>query len=492
MGGGGIPIVSDIVEAGFDLAGNAVDTVGNIIDDQLGLDSLGNEVSNWGQDIKQVGGVLSGEYAERSAELQDKQEAIKSQINDYNTAVANLQDKASSLMAFHEIFQIAASNKLDEYVNTRGDELNKLIANLNAQITDLRNDFDFVVGLTEGPFIQKLVGSVLMIVGGIVNDLGSLVRGDINSDLVKRLVVDIIIVIAVILAIPSGGASMAAVAGFVLTVIGAFMTLDGMYANGAATGAIMSALDFLFNDVLNLDDLIGKDFDKFDKDNEDYAQMVMYTKIAIALAAIGTGIVSSSGSTAADTMSNAANFESKMGIASTDMPIDKVIENSAGRTTTTSYAGGAVQISSTNAMNNSTALGVKFSTYASLYKAYETASSVNDAVTANENYKALQEKLEEDRVKVEKAAFQLQTKNFVKSYKDMAYLQQDQQEYIDRYVWGMTAQNMYVDPYGTTPVANMRFTPDKDTRVMAFGFEDLFDTNKLAGSKGYFNSVIYG
>ena len=78
------------------------------------------------------------------------------------------------------------------------------------------------------------------------------------------------------------------------------------------------------------------------------------------------------------------------------------------------------------------------------------------------------------------------------SYKDVAYFLQDQQEFIDRYVWSMTAQNMYVDPYGTTPVANIRFTPDKDTRMMSFGYEDVLDESKLAGSKSYFNNILYG
>ena len=80
----------------------------------------------------------------------------------------------------------------------------------------------------------------------------------------------------------------------------------------------------------------------------------------------------------------------------------------------------------------------------------------------------------------------------MKHFTDSAYFLQDQQEHIDRYVWSMTSQNMYVDPYGTTPVANVRFTPDKDVRGLSFGFEDLFDENALAGSKGYFNNIIYG
>jgi hypothetical protein len=102
------------------------------------------------------------------------------------------------------------------------------------------------------------------------------------------------------------------------------------------------------------------------------------------------------------------------------------------------------------------------------------------------------DKFREEGLKLESAIDSKYRKNFMKHYKDTAYFLQDQQENIDRYVWSMGAQSMYVDPYGTTPVANIRFEPDKDTRMMAFGYEEMFDENKVAGSKNYFNSILYG
>ena len=101
-------------------------------------------------------------------------------------------------------------------------------------------------------------------------------------------------------------------------------------------------------------------------------------------------------------------------------------------------------------------------------------------------------KLKSDYDKLNEAISTKLNKNMMKHYKDASYFLQDQQEYIDRYVWSMTGQNMYVDPYGTTPVANMRFSPDKDTRTLSFGFEDVFDESTKAGSKGYFNNILYG
>ena len=93
---------------------------------------------------------------------------------------------------------------------------------------------------------------------------------------------------------------------------------------------------------------------------------------------------------------------------------------------------------------------------------------------------------------VNQAIIKKTNKKMMLSYKDTAYFLQDQQDHIDRYVWSMTSQNLYVDPYGTTPVANIRFKPDKDTRSLSFGFEDMFDESTQAGSKAYFNNIIYG
>ena len=120
------------------------------------------------------------------------------------------------------------------------------------------------------------------------------------------------------------------------------------------------------------------------------------------------------------------------------------------------------------------------------------AFKVGDVVTANKQLKDMENKLKEDTNNLSEKITNKINKKMMASYRDVSYFLQDQQEYIDRYVWNMTEQSMYVDPYGTTPVANIRFTPDKDTRMMSFGFEDVFDESTQAGSKGYFKNILYG
>ena len=451
--------VGDVIEDVFGAVGGVLDFVG--------LDSLGKEVARWGEDINQVVKVLSGQYHADAKKIQKMQDAVEAKQAEYKGQVDLLIEKIDSLIAFPEIFQMAAANRIDQLDALYGPQLAALMKQLESAIAQLKSDYDFVIGLTEGAFIQRLIGSIVMIVGGLTSDLGEILSGKANSSTWQRIITAVVLVIVVIFMWwnPVGWAAIAAA---VITTIVTFMTLDSMYANGAATGAIMGMLDFLFNDLLNLDDLIGSDFDKFDKDHEDYEEMVMYTKIALSLTSAGLRWASNAGNyaTAAKHGTSAWSEQTAM-LAAQDSGM--VEANMA-----------------------TTFFGVSTSTYSSIYKAYSAAMSVSDILNANKAYEAMNDKFARDKAKLDTLIDNKYRKNFMKHYKDTAYFLQDQQEFIDRYVWGMTAQSMYVDPYGTTPVANTRFTPDKDTRVMSFGFEDMFDESSSAGSRGYFNSIIYG
>ena len=493
---GAIDATKGIVSGEFALKGaeKALNAVGgDLLDDALGLDGLGREVSRIGNQLGQVGRVLGGEYHEDMKAFQQQQAMVQAQVNAYNNNVNILSEKIDSLIAFHEIFQMAASNRLDEYTSTYGPQLEAAIAALNGAAARLRSEYDFVIGLTEGSFIQKLAGSIIMIIGGLSSDLEDIAKGKADSETWKRAITVTILIVIIILMWPTPG-GWAAMTAAVLTTIVTFMTLDGMYANGAATGAIMSAFDFIFNELLNLDELIGSDFGKFDKDHEDYREMVMFTKLAMSLGAIGASYANSltaasSSTTSATTVSDA--------LAAAQSEMTQTTAAGAGASSGASNAfGGTTMTTGTAASNSinssSTFFGIDTSTYSSIYKAFSAANDVKDIFNAKKSYDALLDKFREDALKLETAIVNKYSKNFMKHYKDTAYFLQDQQEYIDRYIWGMTSENMYVDPYGTTPVANIRFTPDKDTRAMSFGFEDMFDENSAAGSKGYFNSILYG
>ena len=466
--------------------------VGNVLED-LGLGSLGKEVKRWGEDISQVLAVVSGEYHDRAKEVQEYGQKVEDAQKSYNAGVDNLVEKMESLVAFHEIFQLAMGNRMDNYVAQYGPVLEAMMAQYQAMVRQLKADFDFVLGLTEGAFIQRLIGGIIMIIGGIMSDLGDIMSGKADGATWKRVITTIILIIVIVFMWwnPVGWWAITAA---ILVTIGSIMTLDGMYANGAITGAVMGMLDFIFNDVLNLDDLIGSDFDKFDKDNEDYQQMVMFTQLALALAGMAAAWASAptqgaaQGTVQGTTAGMTEVVSTEAGFVASESAAGQAALGVAPQST--SYLGGALQVGKTT--TQSSFLGVSFSTYSDIYKAFSTATDIKDVVAANDQYEKMKEKFQSDIDKLNAAIDSKYRKNFMKHYKDTAYFLQDQQEYIDRYIWGMTADNMYVDPYGTTPVANIRFTPDKDTRGTSFGFEDMFDDGAMAGSKAYFNNIIYG
>ncbi len=476
--------------------------IGGIVAKVPGLKSLGKEIARRGEDLNQVIKVLNGEYHDGVKKIEAYKQRVEeygnrlsARVTQYNLGLDELLDRLESLIAFDEIFHMAYSNRIEDYQELNGPELEimtqqyeLMVRELKRLIAELKSEYDFVIGLTEGAFVQRIIGSIIMIVGGLQSDLRNIASGDFDSKTFTRILMNVIAIVMVVISIFTGGSTFF----IVLAIILLFLNLDGMYANGAATGAIMSALDFIFNDLLNLDDLIGSDFEKFDKDHEDYQEMVGFVKLALTIATIiaawgsggaGSGYDSSSGINAG----TAGTYGTNMWSQQTSM----LAAQDAGFTTNTvSYAGGAVTVG--DSLQTTAFLGTNFTTYASLYEAYNIASSIKDIVSRNKLYKEMEEKLKSDLNKVDEAIVSKTNKSMMKHYKDAAYFLQDQQEYIDRYVWGMTAQNMYVDPYGTTPVANMRFNPDKDTRGLSFGFEDLFDESTLAGSKGYFNNIIYG
>ena len=493
--------------------------VGDVLD-FVGLDSLGKEVKRWGEDAEQVVKVLSGEYHDDVKKVKEYEKTVSNKkreleriVQKYNWTLDEFSSRLDSLVAFEEIFHMAIKNRINDYQSKYGPEIDSMVTEygrmvklLEQMVLKLKSEYDFVIGLTEGAFVQRTIGSLIMIVGGLTSDMGDILSGKADSTTWKNIITAVIIAIIIVVtwgyaATAVGTAAPWLIASAVLATIGSLMTLDGMYANGAMTGAIMSSLDFMFNDILNLDDVIGSDFEKFDKDHEDYQDMVGFVKIFIGLASLVTGYIGNlymqSVNTAATALQpvksgwnigTASKYATDIGSQQTGILAAQ--DAAMGITNTKQLLGGAVEIADT--FGTSIFLGVKFSTYSQIYEAVSMAFKVGDVMAANKQLKDMENKLKEDMENLNKKTTEKLNKKMMASYMDTAYFLQDQQEHIDRYVWSMTSQNMYVDPYGTTPVANIRFTPDKDARGLSFGFEDLFDESTLAGSKGYFNNIIYG
>lgn len=467
--------------------GNVFRTFGKEVGGFVG-GSIGEFISDSGNDIASTVDTVTGKYHERQEALEKAyaqydasrlqyQKKYETAVNKYSEGLEALYERLESLIAFDHVFQLAAQNDIDAYGSFQDpsdSEMMKWLAKYEKMLSQFKQDFDFIISLSQGGIVERLVAGLLQIYGGIIHDMRKIADGEANSKTWKNLGQVAVAIVVVAFLIISGPGGWVGLALLVLSIVSTVMMLDGMYANGLVTSAVMGTLDYLFNDLLNLDDRVGSDFDKFNPNHADYQEMVGYIQIGIMVAQVILGMYSWITSPPAAPVEAASSATAESG------------EIAAGTeaAATTSKSGLIDQMQAFYVSNKDT--------FSTIYKVYSAASGVNDVVSANKAYEAAKEKLAEVKVQVDTIVENHVDKRMMGHYKDSAYFLNDQQEYIDRYIWSMTAENMYVDPYGTTPVANIRFTPDKDTRMMSFGYEDVFDESKMAGSANYFNNIIYG
>ena len=339
---------------------------------KLGLTSLSKEVNRWADQQRQITNVMNGKYHDDAKAIEayktrvdEYGNRLNSRVTQFNLGLQELLDRLERLIAFDEIFHMAYSNRIGDYQELNGPELEimtqqyeLMMRELKRLISELKDNYDFVIGLTEGAFLQRIIGSVIMIIGGLHSDLDQIKSGDFDTKTFTRVLMNVIAIIMVVLSIFTYGLTLPVVLAIVLL----FMNLDGMYANGAATGAIMSALDFIFNDLLNLDELIGSDFEKFDKDHEDYQEMVGYVKLALAVAIIITGWAS--GGDSLDSASSAAGNSttgSTVTGSTTGSTVSGSTQAASSASAPSSYLGGTVEVGSS--MAESSLFGIKLSTY---------------------------------------------------------------------------------------------------------------------------------
>lgn len=481
---------------GIKIITTPINAAGSIVDDLTGTDigsDISDEISTFVTDLEQVLKVVSGQYhadmekvaaaKERYEDaLEDYEDSYNEAVSKYNKGLNELLDRMDSLIAFHEIFQMAAANRVEAYgsfVGPDDSELLELFAEYKKLADKLRKEYDFVISLSQGGILEKIIYSIISIMGGLTHDMTAVLNGSANSDTWKRIgysvVAVVLTVLAVLAAIPTGGMSLAwAIA--ILSIMSTLLMLDGMYAQGALMGAVMDVLDLVCNDILHLNKLVGSDFDKLDADDEGYQEMTVYIQAAITIAAIILSLGTMfSGSTPGGAPTDGGTAGAK----------------ATGETAqTTSSISDSISSLVTD-FNNSSVLGIHMSNYKALYQVYSAASAVNDFMTASKAYDALKVKLHTDLDTVNEVILEKTNKNMIRSYKDAEYFLNDQQIAIDRYIWSMTSENMYVDPYATTPVANIRFKPDKKERSMTFGFEDMFNSENQAGGSNYFHSMLY-
>ena len=102
-----------VKEVGKVVGGVVKDVLGGVGDvlDFVGLDSLGKEVTRWGEDVEQVIKVLSGEYASDVKKLKEYEKTVNKGkqnleriVERYNWTLDEFSSRLNSLVAFEEFF----------------------------------------------------------------------------------------------------------------------------------------------------------------------------------------------------------------------------------------------------------------------------------------------------------------------------------------------------------------------------------------------------
>lgn len=412
-----------------DIGAGLLKTTGNLLSD-IGI-KQGEELTRIGKQLDQIGKVLTGEYHESVKAIQ----AQENKLNTLKEEYYNLADEINGEAFLGEIFSIAGSNTLDRYVNEKilpaEEQYKKMVENF-------KKEFSYILDWAEGSFFERLFASFILIIGGLLNDIGDIVTGKANSETWKNIITTVLSIAAIVIL---------ALAGqwwaVVILVANLIITLDTAYANGAMLGAIFSLLDFVFNDVLNLDDLVAKDFDHFNKDSEYYKETQAYFKLALAISAV---------------------------VAVLSVP-------------TEAWKTGMANIG----LNASTMSNV--GTITEAYNAYNIAISVNDIITMNDKYNEMYADLKEKQNILDNRINSANRRKMIGSYIDMEHILAYPDEMVNEYVMQMTQLNNGVlDPAGTIPM-NTRYKVENQD--MTFGFEDVFAYDNQAGGNRYIKQILF-
>ncbi|MDD2290676.1 MAG: hypothetical protein PHV52_00220 [Aliarcobacter sp.] len=415
-----------------DIGSKLLKTTGSLLSD-IGI-KQGKELTRIGNQLDQIGKVLTGEYHESVKAIQAQEDKLNTLKEEYY----NLADEINGEAFLGEIFSIAGSNTLDRYVSEKilpaEEQYKKMLDNF-------KKEFSYILDWAEGSFFERLFASFILIIGGLLNDIGDIVTGKANSETWKNIITTVLSIAAIVILLPvAPWASIILIANLIIT-------LDAAYANGAMLGAIFSLLDFVFNDVLNLDDLVAKDFDHFNKDSEYYQETQAYFKLALAISAVVSSLYSVSNLPDGALKTTMAN----MGLSSS----------------TISNVG----------------------TITEAYNAYNVAISVNDIITMNDKYNEMYSDLKEKQNILDNRINSANRRKMIGSYIDMEHILAYPDEMVNEYVMQMTQLNNGVlDPEGLISM-NTRYKVENQD--MTFGFEDIFAYDNQAGGNRYTKQILF-
>jgi hypothetical protein len=324
----------------------------------------------------------------------------------------------------------------------------------------------------------------------------------------KVIVAVVALVLSIISAIYSFGTTTKAVllfAAALLSVLSAMIVLDGMFGGGALMDGIMKLADFLLNDILNIDSLASElQTDRFTKGSEHYEETKIYIQVGIAISALilsvassycsTTSVVDGSGTASKTSIANKTSntVDGSEAVVSSDM-------NATNGQVTSSEApkainGGAIETGILNYATktlNYAGVNVSARTLSNMWDGLQAANQARDIAKTVTEASELTNKLEAYKILANNKINKLAKAKFDVSYTESAYISNQTDMAVNTYALevSMSENNQLdvFDPEGTIAM-NVNY---KQQPKFLFGFEDMFQESKMAGSSLYTYNILW-
>ena len=357
--------------------------------------------------------------------------------------------------------------------------------------------FDHMI--TSSGFIGKLVGGFVKIITGLVRDIVNVVT-KFDLEALGRIVVTVLKVAVVVASINNP-------ALFTLLVADLIIYLDSTYAYNSILSGVLQILDVILNDILRIDE-IWSATKVLDPNHENHMELIGYVRMGIAITAtistiatftfnpefasnlefvseLGTGIVKESIGIISSTIPLAGNLSSIYSTISTMISSLKsllsinIFNSNIGLGQLWDIAQNIMKIVRAIRYKSKLPNMPDHTTYPELSEAEIRVEQIKDVISS---------KLSKAKEKVTFKYVDETRRRMLAHMKDMKEFMSDTDEIINEFllqVIGDTAG--YLDPEGLI-VKNTRYSYIPN---VAFGYENMFNESKFAGSESYTKDMLY-
>ena len=380
---------------------------------------------------------IQGDMQEDIEDIEALQELIEQYGDEYLDMQEELMDMA---LFFDEIYVISESNRTDRY---HKDVITPAEAKLARKVAEFNERWGSIMRLNSDSTFGKLTLSGVMVIGGVMTDIGRIFDSELpGADRMKaagRIILLIVSIVILVFSWGTAGFSWEWLVGLILF----WMSMDAGYGQSGIYSAILSFLDLMINDLLEADELFSSRLAALDDDHELHAMAIEATAQVVAIATI------------------IASMTGVMNMSTGGGQPNQLI------TSIVAYAG-VIQ---------------------KYYAVFQQAMSVYDFVEANKAREEIERQLEEALRKSNDRLDSIRRKRFLLNVADFQYVQSDADEIINNFVLKASSSAVpMLDPESMV-LMNTRF---KQEPIVQYGFEEVFNSGSMAGDDNYHKEILYG